>query len=166
MERGWCLPSVPLPRSGKRLRRKRIDGDRSEHRQSPSKDSERKAGNAPLRSLKTELNKNRWLLCAKNKKQTVSGWITLSCLRLSAFSTLRGCHIFSNATAPIFLGFKPVQSYLLAASICAATSAAKSSSFFSMPSPTSNLITLTSERSLSTDFRYSATVCLPSSALT
>ena len=103
MERGWCLPSVPLPRSGKRLRRKRIDGDRSEHRQSPSKDSERKAGNAPLRSLKTELNKNRWLLCAKNKRQTVDGWITQSCLRLSAFSTLRGCHIFSNATAPFFV---------------------------------------------------------------
>ena len=38
--------------------------------------------------------------------------------------------------------------------ICAATSSAKFSSFFSMPSPTSNLMTLVSFRSLSTVPRY------------
>jgi len=41
-------------------------------------------------------------LCAKTGKQTVDDWIIESCRRLSAFSKLRGCHIYSNATAPYF----------------------------------------------------------------
>ena len=45
-------------------------------------------------------------------------------------------------------------------------SAAKSSSFFSIPSPTSKRTTFVMASSLSTVARYWATVCLPSSALT
>lgn len=54
--------------------------------------------------------------------------------------------------------------------ICAATSAAKSSSFFSRPSPVSkriNFLTASLHPSaLATSSIYLATVCLPSSALT
>ena len=54
--------------------------------------------------------------------------------------------------------------------ICFATSAAKSSSFFSIPSPVSNLTKLLSATVAPTSFetsaKYAFTVCYPSAAIT
>ena len=71
MERRRCLSTIPLPRSGKCLCRKRIDGDRSEHRQSSSKDTERKSRNTPLRILKNKTESEPLVIVRKKQEADI-----------------------------------------------------------------------------------------------
>ena len=74
--------------------------------------------------------------------------------------------VFTSLSGALIISYKIIGKKTSYMPICFATSSAKFSSFFSIPSPTSKRTTLLITRALFTDLRYAATVCFPSSAFT